>query len=282
MSLSEREILAVTVKKDIQEWSVNHYMDDFRWHLGASVIGNECDRAIWYTFRWASPDTRDGRMKRLHERGKKEEERINEYLKGIGFSLWDKDPSTGKQFRISFHKGHFGGSSDGLFQLPPRYQRPGFFVPEYKTSGTGAAFNNYEKKGVEVHKEAYFLQHSIYGYGFKVKQGMFLAVNKNDDDIHVEFVDLDFQKAEAGIRRAGNIITTDYAPAKISSKVSFHKCVMCDHKDVCHNGVSLAVNCRSCVYSEPVDGGEWQCNRVGQTIPRDFVPQGCDKYSAIA
>lgn len=281
ISSDERQVLAVKIRQEIDAWSSEYYMDDFRWHMGASIIGNECDRAIWYTFRWASKDTRNGRMKRLHNRGKDEEAKINQYLRGIGFNLWDTDPDTGKQFRISFHKGHFGGSSDGLFTLPFRYNTPGFFVPEYKTSMTGAAFNNYEKKGVAIHKENYFLQHSIYGYGFGVENGMFLASNKNDDDIYIEFVKLDFQKAEAGIRRAGNLIVTDYAPAKINDKVSFYLCAMCDHKDVCHNGVSMAINCRSCVYAEPVDKGEWQCNRVGQVIPREFVPQGCDKYMAI-
>ena len=28
--------------------------DGFRSHLGASLIGKECERALWYDFRWVT------------------------------------------------------------------------------------------------------------------------------------------------------------------------------------------------------------------------------------
>lgn len=282
LTRDEREVLAVKIKTCIDQWSVEHYMDDHRWHLGASSIGGPCDRALWYTFHWATKDSRNGRMKRLHERGKEEEAKINKMLRGIGCKVNDINPDTGKQWVVSWHKGHFGGSMDGELWLPPSWNIPNKFIPEFKTSGTGAAFNNYEKKGLEVHKEQYFMQHSLYGYGRKCMDGLFIAVNKNDDDLYIEPVELSAERAEFGIRRAANIITTDYVPAKISTKSTYFECVMCDHKSVCHNGESMDINCRSCVYSEPVDNAEWRCNRFGQEIPRDFVPKACEHYKALA
>ncbi|MEO5365362.1 MAG: oxidoreductase, partial [Magnetococcus sp. WYHC-3] len=37
----------------------------FRPHLGASLIGKECDRSLWLDFRWAARARFGGRMLRL-------------------------------------------------------------------------------------------------------------------------------------------------------------------------------------------------------------------------
>lgn len=279
---TKRELLGAKLKLDIDNWSTEYFMDDHRWHLGASAIGGPCDRALWYTFRWATQDSRKGRMKRLHERGKEEEVKINRMLRGIGCTVHDLNPETGKQWVVSWHKGHYGGSMDGELWLPPSYNDDRKYIGEYKTSATGAVFNNYSKKGVADHKPNYFIQHSTYGYGRNCMDGLFIAVNKNDDDLHIEPVKLSVERAEFGIRRAANIITTDYAPARISNKSSYFECVMCDHKAVCHGDESLDINCRSCVYAEPTDNAQWKCNYYGQDIPKEFVPNACPKYKAIA
>jgi hypothetical protein len=43
-----------------------------REHLGGSQIGRECDRALWYGFRWATAPDFDGRLLRLFDTGHRE------------------------------------------------------------------------------------------------------------------------------------------------------------------------------------------------------------------
>ena len=43
--------------------------DGFRAHLGASIIGKECERALWYDFRWVTQAKLPGRLLRLFETG---------------------------------------------------------------------------------------------------------------------------------------------------------------------------------------------------------------------
>jgi hypothetical protein len=86
----------------------------FREHLGASVIGRECDRALWYEFRWATRATHAGRMLRLFETGRLEEDRLIRNLRRIGVTVLDLDPDTGRQWHVQAHAGHFGGSLDGV------------------------------------------------------------------------------------------------------------------------------------------------------------------------
>ena len=45
-------------------------------HLGASLIGDKCERAIWYVFRWATHTKFEGRMLRLFDSGNREEFRL--------------------------------------------------------------------------------------------------------------------------------------------------------------------------------------------------------------
>ena len=39
--------------------------DGFRTHLGASLIGKACERALWYDFRWTTKAKFPGRVLRL-------------------------------------------------------------------------------------------------------------------------------------------------------------------------------------------------------------------------
>lgn len=275
--------LAKRILTSIEDWSKVTYADDYRWHLGASIIGRPCDRYLYGVFHWWKANTATGRMLRLFERGKQEERQMNYLLKGIGFGVQEIDPSTGKQWRVSFLNGHFGGSSDGVIQFPPSWNIPGDFIPEFKTSGTGAKFNNLSKEGgIEKNKEEHYVQQSVYGYGRKIGYGVYIAVNKNDDDLCCEVTKLSIEKAEGAIRRAENIITTCYIPAMMpGAKETYFQCKMCPFHGICHTGEKIDKNCRSCVHSEPVAGAEWRCTKYGYDIPREFVRSGCDEYKAM-
>ena len=91
--------------------------NDHRPHLGGSQIGNECSRALWYQFRHAWSPRFDGRMLRLFETGDREEDRIVSNLRGVGVTVWERDPETGKQVRFTECGGHFALSLDGVICL---------------------------------------------------------------------------------------------------------------------------------------------------------------------
>jgi hypothetical protein len=63
-------------------------------HLGASVIGKECLRSIWYGWRWASLVHFEGRMLRLFNRGHEEEPRFVRWFERIGAAVETVDPAT--------------------------------------------------------------------------------------------------------------------------------------------------------------------------------------------
>ena len=68
--------LAKRILEDIDEYCVRTYDGGHRWHLGASLIGRECKRYLWYVFRWCLHEKTTGRQQRLFNRGHREEERF--------------------------------------------------------------------------------------------------------------------------------------------------------------------------------------------------------------
>lgn len=66
--------------------------DPRRRHLGGSVLGKKCPRAIWYGFRWAKKVLHKGRMLRLFNRGHREEARFVEWLRSVGVELYEFAP----------------------------------------------------------------------------------------------------------------------------------------------------------------------------------------------
>src|SRR5882724_3103940 len=127
-----RDEIAEQIVRDIDYWCQVQYSDERRSHLGASIMGHACSRFIWFGFRWMFHEVHSGQQQRLFQRGHLEEERIVEWLTGIGFEIKTVDVD-GKQFKILFASGQGAGSSDAIGKLPTRY---GNFEPillEFKT-----------------------------------------------------------------------------------------------------------------------------------------------------
>lgn len=283
-----RAAVQLAVKQKIDEYCVEAYDDGHRWHLGASLIGHECSRYLWYIFRWCfregdnKPASQWGRQQRLFNRGHREEARFVEWLRGIGFQVWEfADEEAKKQIRISGCNGHFGGSLDGVAKFPADWKIEKPVLLEFKTNGTGKGFADLAKDGMQEAKPQHFAQTSVYGYKMGFEHVLYLNICKNDDDLHVEVVKLDHSLGQQMETKAEGIIASDKPPARLSDNPTFHKCGYCSAKEICHNGELVLKNCRSCKNAQPIENGEWACKLHGAQIPREFVPTGCDSWESV-
>ncbi len=289
LSKINTKVLAERIANDIDDHTAKVYDDGFRWHLGASKIGEECKRALWYSFRWVGGREINGRMQRLFNRGHLEELRHAEWLRAIGFIVWTHDESITKedgthpQLRIKNKcKGHLGGSLDGIVQFPARYKIDGFAVLESKTSGTGSAFNKVKTETISIAKPQHYIQNSIYGADYGIEYVLYICANKNDDDLAVKVEKLDFNLAKQMEIKAESIIFSQEAPAKLSENPTFFQCKnLCDFKDICHSNKPALKNCRSCVNASAVDNAEFFCSVHNGIIPREFVPNACPEWESI-
>lgn len=279
LSPQTREALAAQLKADVNAFCVREFTGEHRNHLGASVIGMDCSAAIWFAYRWVKFEIFDGRMLRLFNRGHLEEARFIQWLRGIGCTVWEVDPATGQQFRIWGVQGHYGGSSDSVGVLP--YLPPNFpLLMEFKTHNK-KSFDKLVKHKVVISKPQHYAQMCSYGKHYSFRYGLYCAVNKDDDDLYFEVVELDWRLANELTNKAQDIITSKTRPARISDNPTYFKCKMCSFAGICHGAEQVEKNCRSCKFAEPAEQATWYCTRHHATIPAHFIAKGCPDHVSI-
>ena len=231
--------------------------DPFRSHMGASGIGNECARQIWYGFRWATKVNFDGQTLRLFNRGHLEEGRFIAMLLMIGCEIYQQD-EEGKQFKISEAGGHFGGSGDGVVFGCPDIPAGTPGLLECKTSNE-KSFIKMKKEGVEKSKYEHYVQVQIYMRKMGLSVCLYMMVNKNNDELYGEIVLLDTIVADQYMNRGINLVFLNEPPKRISESPGWYQCGWCDYKNICHLKGEVEHNCRTCHYSYPNKDGKWYC-----------------------
>lgn len=278
--------------------------EGFRSHLGASLIGRECSRELWYGFRWAHKGTFSGQMLRLFNRGHLEEGRFIALLLTMGVQVFQQD-ANGNQYRISEYGGHFGGSGDGVVMNIPDIAPGTPALSEFKTHNT-KSFNKlagtnwkkfyeamldpklpqvaFEGDGVRTTKFEHWVQMQIYMRKMGLAVAVYVAVHKDTDLIYIELVHLDSDTADKFITRAGTIVGSEVPPPPINKSAGWGACMFCDYKKICKESKPVMRNCRTCQYAEPnMQDGKWYCNnaeRLG-TITKNEQLIGCNRYIKI-
>ena len=255
--------------------------EGFRSHLGASLIGGECGRAIWYGFRWATKAKFPARILRLFNRGHLEEGRVIPLLLIIGVQVFQQD-ANGNQYRISDVGGHFGGSGDGVAIGIPDLEPGQPCLLEFKTHND-KSFRKMVTEGVRSAKMEHFVQMQTYMRKMGLAVALYVAVNKNDDDIYMELVYLESNVGDQFISRARTIILAQSPPAKISNSPGWLACSWCNHKPVCHLKAAPDLNCRTCTYSVAREDGNWYCTATGNggIITKATQLTGCPEYKVF-
>lgn len=234
--------------------------DKFRSHMGASLIGGDCARKIWYGFRWSVKSSFAGRILRLFNRGHSEEARFIAMLLSIGVQVYQQD-ANGNQFRISDVGGHFGGSGDGVAFGLPDFAAGTAVLLEFKTHND-KSFKSLAANGVRDAKFEHYVQMQVYMRKMGLAVALYMAVNKNDDTLYGEYIYLEYEVGDKFIDRARKIIPLHKAPDGISRMPSWFECKWCDMAQICHGKKMPEVNCRTCAYSFPdIENGGWHCNK---------------------
>lgn len=272
--------LATATLEAIDAACVRQAEDGLRAHLGASLIGRECERQLWYSFRWAKLVQHAPRILRLFERGQREENILVGLLRMAGAQVVTVDPNTGKQYTFSSCGGHFGGSMDGAAMALPDAPKT-WHVLEFKTHGK-KSFDELVKVGVHKAKPEHYAQMQCYMAWTGMDRALYMAVCKDDDRLHLERIDFDRDMAEALMIKAARIIDTPEPPARLSEDPAYFACKFCDYSDLCHGTAAPLPTCRTCVHATPEKTGDWTCARhQGKTLTVPEQKVGCQAHRVI-
>ena len=280
MDLGNREEITPAI---YAAWKKRGDAEPPRRYLGASICGHECDRFLWNAFRGLIHENWEGRMYRLFDRGRREEDVFVSDLRSIGCNVFDRDPQTGEQFGVSAFGGHFRGHMDGVGQGIPGAPKT-THVLEFKTH-CDASFRKLVKEGVELSKPMHYAQMQAYMGLSKLTRALYLAVNKDTDELYAERVEFDLLKARQIMARAKRIIESNEAPPKCADRETDYRCRLCGHADLCWNtrrkaAATKHVDCRNCCHATPVltgDDGTWTCEITGKAVDVSFGAT-CDRH----
>lgn len=181
-----------------------------------------------------------------------------------------------------FKDGHFAGSADGVLSGLERWfpQAAGRGLLECKTHND-KSFKQVVAKGVLTSKPVHYNQMQIYMAKLGLDWGLYVAVNKNDDDVYVELVRHKPEVSGFYIDRAAALVQARQAPPKITEDPSWYECKFCDFREICHYERLPAKNCRSCAYASAENGPSWRCNLHNGEVPPSYIPKGCDKWEPV-
>lgn len=250
------------------------YPADQRTYLGMSSIGHGCRRFLWYQFRWAFREEFSSRQMRLFGRGHKEEPIIIAELAKIGIVV--KDGADNQVGYVGCF-GHYMGHSDGkAFNVPEAPKTT--HLAEFKTIND-KGFKQLLKLGLQKSKLVYYSQMQAYMKEENLTRGLFIAVNKNDDNWYVERVYYDKGFAEDLTRKAEEIIFSPIPDVR-TLPPSWFECGWCPAKDICEGRKEPNKNCRTCKHSAPIPDGKWLCNHFNVEIATETQKAGkdCTKY----
>lgn len=213
-----------------------------RQYLGASRIGDECERRLGYEYHHTPKDEGSdfaGKTLRIFDMGHDGEERMAEYLRLAGFVLLTHH-SDGKQFGMSDAGGKFKGHYDGVIIDGPAI--PGLkyrCIWENKALGD-KSWRDVVSKGLKASKPVYYAQVQIYMAYEEVEYCLFTCLNRDTGEIHVEVVMLNARDAQGYIDKAVRIVSSDNPEqlGKAGRGMDDFKCKWCDYKRRCHGPVA--------------------------------------------
>lgn len=259
----------------------------FRTYLGMSQIGSPCDRALWYSFRWAARRFIKAKGLKAIEDGHRGEELMAQRLRMVpGIELHTHDVN-GQQFGFSAIGDHFQGHMDGailgIIEAPNTWH-----VWEHKQVNE-KKFNELKKAIVE-HGEKNALKHwdeTYYAQAvcYMEMTGMerhFLTCSTpgGRDQISVR-TEANSKYAKELFERAERIIFSPIPPERMSADPAWYQCRWCDYHAICHGTAAPLPSCRTCTHSTPERGGGWKCERHGVALTKGEQEKACDSHRYI-
>lgn len=193
-------------------------------YIGASGIGAECPRQIWYEYKGTKAEEVPTKTRRTWAIGRHLEGLVLDWLTEAGIEI-DRTWYDLEAKEMPFFRGHV--DSVWIKKGKP------FAIIEIKTA-KDASFNIFVKKGVQSWNPQYYAQIQSYMGMSGIHNAYILALNKDNSEISDELVTFDEGFYQQLCRKAFLIANTDSIPPRINNSPLWFLCKMCKFNKVCH------------------------------------------------
>lgn len=207
----------------------NNLLDDAekpRNYIGASSIGSECMRQVWYGYKNYPLEPLSPRIKRILATGKLLEGMVIGLLEKAGLNVtrtwWDL-----KDDDLAYFQGHV----DCVWLHSPSGDP--IAIIEIKTA-KASMFNQFKNHGLRAWSPMYYAQVQAYMGMSGIHEAHVIVMNKDNCDLWDECVKFDSMYYEELKMRATMINETKIPPPKVSNNPSWYLCKMCKFRKECH------------------------------------------------
>ena len=212
-----------------------------RTYLGASQIGEPCERKLWYSIQPDVPrEAWEAATLRRFEDGHRSEAVMAERLRLVpGVELATVD-ANGEQFGFTDFGGRFQGHADGfirgLLQAPVT---PCVWEHKSVNEKRFAEFNklkkNLDEKAVlQAWDPVYYAQGVMYMGYFDLTRHYLTVSTPGCRDVQSCRTDANPRMFDALREKARRIIEAEAPPARISERKEFYYCKWCQFREICH------------------------------------------------
>ncbi len=193
-------------------------------YIGASGIGAECLRQIWYEFKGVEAESVPTKIRRTWAIGRHLEGLILDWLSEAGIEI-ERTWADLVSDEMPFFKGHL----DSVWM---KKGKP-FAIIEIKTA-KDASFNIFVKKGLRTWSPQYYAQIQSYMGMSGIHKAYIVVLNKDSSEISDELVEFDEMHYQTLRKKAAMIANANVAPPKINGSPLWFLCKMCKFNKVCH------------------------------------------------
>lgn len=193
-------------------------------YIGASGIGAECLRQIWYEYKGTKAEAVPTKIRRTWAIGRHLEGLILDWLTEAGIEIqrtWADLEAEG----MPYFKGHV----DSVWIKKGKV----FAIIEIKTA-KDASFNIFVKKGLKAWNPQYYAQIQSYMGMSGIHTAYILVLNKDNSEISDELVTLDEEFYQKLRDKAAMVANAHVAPPKINGSPLWYQCKMCKFNKICH------------------------------------------------
>lgn len=246
-----------------------------------SAAGEECMRSVWYSLRWVTPaQAHEARALRIFETRDIYRDRMMQSLMAACAEYWTAPPSKGK-FAVSVAGGWVTGKIDLVVRGVPG-KPPGEVFCVVMEPHSEKSFKRVVKSTLKSAHPRHYGQIQIGMQTLGLMRGIYAAVNKSTDELHIEVIKRDIEYTNVRLGSIENTVRSNFAPPRISENPDFFMCRFCDHRATCHErAMPERRTCRNCIHSTPAKNGaesEFDCDRHEMSVPLRDQHAGCDNH----
>lgn len=199
-------------------------------YIGCSTIGNPCNRAIWYAYHNAPCEPIRPQIQVIFDTGRYLENLIINYLEEAGVNLIRPSDENHNLFCFDENNPKFRGHMDGII-----FVGSSPCVLEIKTMKS-SEFENFKRKGLFESHPKYYAQIQAYIGMKQYKSGVLLAMNKDTQAFHHEWVEGDSDYYAVLKAKAEIVGNSNNPPERITGYPLGYTCSRCNYKKICFQG----------------------------------------------